>query len=122
MRFTAGPAKIAVSLRHVAWRQYASGASDHSSSCHARVVAEHRPELLERSSARAPVVVHDRVVEPRELGAVLLAILGPQRRREVARRRAVHPGDLHVAAERDRADAVLDAAAVVFAIGGPKPR
>ena len=36
-RLTAGPAKIAVSRRHVACRQYASGASDHSSSCHMRV-------------------------------------------------------------------------------------
>ena len=36
-RLTAGPAKIAVSRRQVVCRQYASGASDHSSSCHMRV-------------------------------------------------------------------------------------
>ena len=36
-RFTAGPAPIATSRRHVACRQYASGASAISCSCHMRV-------------------------------------------------------------------------------------
>ena len=38
----------------------------------------------------------------------------PEVRVQVGRRGPVHPGDLHVATERDRSDAVLDAAAVDF--------
>ena len=68
---TAGPAAIATSRRHVAWRQYASGASGHSSSCQARGLAERRPQLLERRARRRVVAVLDRRVEPRQLGAVL---------------------------------------------------
>ena len=46
-----------------------------------------------------------------ELGRERLLILGLEARAQVARRGPVHAGDLHVAAERDRADPVLDAAA-----------
>ena len=40
---------------------------------------------------------------------------------DVARRGPVHPRDLHVAAERDRADAVLDPLRFIFTSAGGKP-
>ena len=110
-RLTAGPAAIATSRRQVAWRQYASGASAHSSSCQIRELPSSRSKLRERRAGRVVVAVLDRHVEPRQLCTQTLTCLGLQARRQVTRRRAVHPGDLHVAAERDRADPVLDTVA-----------
>jgi hypothetical protein len=50
----------------------------------------------------------DRGVDGLQFGCVLLCLAGRQQLGQVARRRPVHARDLHVAAERDRADPVLD--------------
>src|SRR4029077_9028758 len=75
-----------------------------------RVVAGEAPEFLERRTRSIVVLGGERALQPLnragELGA--LAQHTPEVRVGVARRRAVHTGNLHVAAERDRADAVLD--------------
>src|SRR5581483_873094 len=70
--------------------------------------AEARAELVQDLARRGLVVAAKRAVEPRELGAVLVAHGRLEHRRQVTRRRPVHPRDLHVAAEREDADAVLD--------------
>ena len=69
---TAGPAPIATSRRHVFWRQYASGASDISSSCHARVSPS--AGRSSSSASRAPLSSPRSSAESsaRELGCVLL--------------------------------------------------
>ena len=74
-------------------------------------LAEHRLQLRQVCTCGLVVLTLDRVVEARELRAVSLTVLRAQRRRQVARRRAVHAGDLDVTAERDRADPVFDTAA-----------
>ena len=75
-----------------------------------RFVAGEAPELLERRPRGIVVLGGERALQPLnragELG--VLAQHTPEVRVGVARRRAVHAGNLHVAAERDRADAVLD--------------
>ena len=124
-RFVPGPAKMTSTFFHVLWRQYASAP---------------RPsgELIEALLGAAPrhpadVDMLQRLGERRQLAArafhvalVELALDSVDRRHQlrglferrpeegaqVRRRRPVHSRDLHVAAERDRADAVLDALAL----------
>src|SRR5262249_42045332 len=57
------------------------------------------------------VALFDRLVEPRQLRLVLLSERRRKQPPQIARRRPVHAGDLHVAAERERTDPVLDPAA-----------
>src|SRR4029077_18201251 len=75
-----------------------------------RVVAGEAAELLERRARSIVVLGGERALQPLnragELG--VLAQHTPEVRVGVARRRTVHARNLHVAAERDRANAVLD--------------
>ena len=73
--------------------------------------SERRAQCVDLGIGGAPVLALECIVEPRELCAMLLARLGCERRSQVARRRAIHPGNLHVSPERDRPDPVLDLAA-----------
>ena len=100
------------------WRQYASGRERPSSSCSTRFLPS---ALLERRQlrTRAPLVAAlERRVERVERAPCKLLLLRLEALAEVARPRPVHPGDLHVAAERERADAVLDAVPRRLTSGG----
>src|SRR5207244_8127007 len=74
------------------------------------VVAEVRLELAQPRPRGLLVARSQRGVEAIEVLAQPLHLGRREASTQVARRRAVHAGDLHVAAERDRADAVLHAA------------
>ena len=120
-RFAAGPAKMTATRFHVGARQYASGASESWISV--------RPRSAERcasgETAASGSAARTRSSAVAGAGVVALVEMAPevadrpaQRRRlldrtaevdvEVARGGPVHARDLHVAAERDRSDAVLD--------------
>ena len=67
-------------------------------------------ELRERLARRREVSHFEHALYPRRLREQtrILFQRRPELHVDVRRRRAVHPGDLHVTAQRDRADPVLD--------------
>ena len=120
--FAAGPATIAATRFHVAARQYASGpsASSRSSRLLRATEAAVRRELPlvheldgapgreSRAASWSPAASapRRRFAAPPSSGAS--ARIRPEPDVDVDGRRAMHPGDLHEASERDRADPVLD--------------
>ena len=120
-----GPAAMATTRFHVAARQYASGPSASSMSVEAALGGARgrlrqlqlRDELahdLERGPGRVVVTVRQRVRAGASTGPLREGRSSTRSAEggvDVGRRRAVHAGDLHEAAERDRTDAVLDPAA-----------
>ena len=68
------------------------GAAAISSSCQPRVCAERGLQLLDNGAGGRPVALADRRVERLQLGGVLLALLGLQGQRELARRGRFIPG------------------------------
>ena len=122
--FAPGPAMIATSRFHVGAFQYASGPSASRSSvrpfsadARARrelLLAQRMLEVVERREAsdelgrlERPLDAVDRAHEARRL---LRGVREPAV--GVVRDRAVHSGDRHEPAERDRAEAVLDPVAL----------
>ena len=78
------------------------------SSCHARVSPSAGSSSRSNSCARVVVPALDRLVDGPQLGSSCFAPPRVAGAPQIARRRPVHARDLHVAAERDRADSVLD--------------
>jgi hypothetical protein len=108
---TAGPAAITAIRRQAACRQYAYWRERALELLVDAVLAEPRLELEQKRPRVLVVAALDRGVQRRERRRQLLLLVRLQAAPQVARRGAVHPGDLHVAAERERRDPVLDAVA-----------